>query len=109
MHGSLLNRVKLVHPIFWIVLAFLTSGFFAATVRVALADHYHCDGLCHGFVHGDSLTDGSFFTRTREGTAPRSCQIDTVNNPSGYATEHIGDYISVCQIWSHEIWQSPTD
>ena len=87
------NRLGQLHSAVWIAMAFVVAGCFTSVVRVALANHYHCDsGICHGFVHGESLTDGSFFSRTREGTAPRGCQIDTVNNPGGYRTRIIGDY-----------------
>ena len=45
--------------------AFLVAFSFAATVRVALAGHYHTyNNIPHGLVHGDDLQDGSFFART---------------------------------------------
>jgi hypothetical protein len=52
-----------------LVLLLVAAFSFSAITSAALAAHFHayaCDGGCsigHGVVHGDSTTDGSFFSR----------------------------------------------
>lgn len=93
-----------------VLLTLLTSFMIGAFVKVALGNHYHStNGISHGFVHGSSMTDGSFFARVESGTAPRSCQIDSISNPGGYRTLTYGDYTTTCNLWSLSIWQSATE
>ena len=65
------------------LIAILLSGFiWGAVVRVALADHYHVNCVGHGFVHGDSTSDGSFFARVEQGCGStlRECDLYTNGN-----------------------------
>lgn len=50
----------------WLLIVALFAAFaFGAMVKVALADHYHSFNMIgHGVIHGDSTTDGYFFTET---------------------------------------------
>jgi hypothetical protein len=59
------------------VLAVLAAFAFGALVHVAAADHYHTNCVGHGFVHGSSTTDGSFFSRVETGCSStyRRCSI----------------------------------
>lgn len=72
---------------------------FGAIVTVALADHYHTTCVPHGFVHGDSTTDGSFFARVESGcgSATRRCGLYTYGNFLGDQT--VGGS-STCNAWS---------
>ncbi|MCD6726985.1 MAG: hypothetical protein LT070_07065 [Solirubrobacteraceae bacterium] len=93
-----------------ILICLIASFSFGAIVATAFATHYHStNGIDHGFVHGSSNTDGSFFSRVSSGTAPRSCQLDTVNHPEGYRTITIGDFTTTCNLWSRDIWESATE
>jgi len=98
-----------------VVLALLASLAFGALVRVAIAetDNYHSiAGVWHGFVHGESKTDGSFHSRARTGDTtqyPRGCEIDSA---SGYVAAHeeYGDVFTTCDIWSLRVFSStPTE
>ena len=82
------------------LIAILLSGFiWGAVVRVALADHYHVNCVGHGFVHGDSTSDGSFFARVEQGCGStlRECDLYTNGNFIG------GQVVAAqgtCNAWS---------
>lgn len=97
-----------------VILTLVASTAFGAVVGVAYADHSHVTvNVWHGFVHGDSMTDGSFHARTRTGDStqyPRGCQIDSAANPNGVATEQYGDVFTTCDIWSGRVFSgTPTE
>lgn len=93
-----------------VLLTLLTSFMLGGIVTVAVANHYHStNGIGHGFVHGSSMTDGSFFARVDGGTAPRKCQIDTLTHPQGYKTLTYGDFTTTCNLWSLSIFSSATE
>jgi len=56
-------------------LALICAVSFGAIVRRAFADDYHTNCVGHGFVHGSSQTDGSFYSRVASGCGSgwRSC------------------------------------
>jgi hypothetical protein len=48
-----------------LLLSLLTAFAFGAVVTTALGGHYHFfDAIGHGVIHGNSTTDGYFFTET---------------------------------------------
>ena len=50
-----------------LVLVLCTGFLWGAAVKIAIAEHYHVACVGHGFVHGESTTDGSFFARVEAG------------------------------------------
>lgn len=55
-----------------VLLVLLAATAFSAIISAAVAGHWHnyaCGGSCsiyHGFVHGSSTTDGSYFARIND-------------------------------------------
>lgn len=84
-----------------VVLALICSASFGAIVAVALADDYHTTCVGHGFVHGGSQTDGSFFGRIESGCAAngRSCNLYTYGSAIGYLG--VGGN-ALCNNWSRD-------
>jgi hypothetical protein len=82
-----------------ILLALACSFSFGAIVRVAVAD-YHTTCVGHGFVHGDSLTDGSFFGRVEPGCSStlRNCYLYTYGSYIGGQT--VTGSTATCNAWS---------
>jgi hypothetical protein len=83
------------------VLTLLVAAGFAwgAIVTVALADHYHVACVGHGFVHGESTTDGSFFARVEAGcgSPERRCALYAFGSLVGSQT--VGGS-QTCNYWS---------
>jgi hypothetical protein len=81
------------------LLALICSFSFGAIVRVAFAD-YHTTCVGHGFVHGDSLTDGSFFGRVEPGCSStlRNCYLYTYGSYIGGQT--VTGSTATCNAWS---------
>jgi hypothetical protein len=96
--ASRLLTYEMIRP--RLVLLLAIAGFaWGAAVTVALAEHYHVNCVGHGFVHGDSTTDGSFFARVEAGcgTASRSCDLYTGGSFIA------GDTVTgsaTCNVWS---------
>ena len=83
-----------------VVLALLCSASFGAIVAVAYADDYHTTCVGHGFVHGASQTDGSFFGRVEPGcgSTNRICPLYTWGSIIGY--EAVSGTTATCNAWS---------
>lgn len=75
---------------------------FAAIVSVARADHYHTTCVGHGFVHGDNLNDGSFFSRVEAGCGStyRRCELYSYGTWRG--TQVVSGSTATCNAWSNE-------
>lgn len=71
---------------------------FGAIVQVAFADDYHTNCVGHGYVHGGSQTDGSFFSRVESGCGSgwRSCNLYVSGSYIGGLT--VGN--ATCNAWS---------
>jgi hypothetical protein len=84
-----------------IVMLALCAFSFGAIVRVAHADHYHVNCVEHGFVHGASMGDGSFFSRVMQGcgTGTKRCGLYTYGSFVGDLT--VGG-TSNCSAWSND-------
>lgn len=83
-----------------LVLILFSAFSFAAIVRVATADHYHTNCVDHGFVHGESTTDGSFFGRVDAGCGStfRTCDLYTYGNLIGSMS--VSGTSTTCNNWS---------
>ncbi len=84
-----------------LVLALICAFSFGAIVRVAVADvSYHTACVGHGFVHGGSLTDGSFFGRVEPGCGStlRNCHLYTYGSHDGGQT--VTGTSATCNAWS---------
>lgn len=71
-----------------VLLLLLVAGFGFGFVKAAAANHFHTSGnscsSAHGFVHGDSTTDGSFHARVEQGTCPPTYHSCTLSRQSPY-------------------------
>lgn len=86
------------------LLVILITGFlWGAVVKVALADHYHVACVGHGFVHGDSTTDGSFFARVEAGCGStlRECSLYTYGSFIGGSS--VSGTTATCNLWSRSL------
>jgi hypothetical protein len=85
-----------------LLLALVCSFSFGAIVRIAVADHYHITCVGHGFVHGDSPGDGSFFARVDGGCGSmlRKCDLYTSGSWDGGQT--VTGPSATCTAWSIE-------
>ena len=83
-----------------LVLALVCSFSFGAIVRVAAAASYHTTCVGHGFVHGSSLTDNSFFARVDPGCGStlRTCYLYNWGSQVGGQT--VTGPSATCQTWS---------
>lgn len=83
-----------------ILLALVCAFSFGAIVKVATADpSYHVNCVGHGFIEGDSQTDGSFFARVDDGCGSdyHECSIYSYGVfRGGTATGANG----ICSAWS---------
>lgn len=87
-----------------LLLIILLAGFaWGAVVKVALADHYHVACVGHGFVHGDSTTDGSFFSRVEPGCGSTYRQCDLYSNGSFIGGSSVSGTSLTCNLWSRSI------
>jgi hypothetical protein len=85
------------------LLIILLTGFaWGAMVKVALADHYHVACVGHGFVHGESTTDGSFFSRVEAGCGSTYRQCDLYSNGSFIGGSSASGSLT-CNLWSRSI------
>jgi hypothetical protein len=84
-----------------LVLMLAIAGFaWGATVRVALAQHYHVNCVGHGLVHGASTTDGSFFARVEAGCGSTSRSCDLYTGGSFDGGETVSGSTTTCNAWS---------
>lgn len=83
-----------------LLLALVCCFSFGALVRIAFADSYHTTCVGHGFVHGNYLTDGSFFGRVDAGCGStlRTCDLYTWGSWDGGQT--VTGTTSTCTAWS---------
>jgi hypothetical protein len=83
-----------------LLLALVCSFSFGALVRIAFADSYHTTCVGHGFVHGSSQTDGSFFGRVEPGcdSTVRTCDLYTYGSFDGGQT--VTGTTATCTAWS---------
>ena len=83
------------------VLVVLLTGFlWGAAVKAALADHYHVACVGHGFVHGESTGDGSFFARVEPGCGSTLRQCDLYTNGSFKGGVSVSGTGTTCNAWS---------
>jgi hypothetical protein len=84
------------------LLALLCAFSFGAIVKVAFAVSYHTTCVGHGFVHGSSMTDGSFFSRVEAGCGSsfRHCAI--YSNGAFVGEQYITNTTSTCNVWSRD-------
>jgi hypothetical protein len=83
-----------------LLVAVLAAFAFGALVRATNADHYHSNCVGHGFVHGSSTSDGSFFSRVEPGCGStwRRCSIYSGGVFRG--EEITPDGGTTCNAWS---------
>lgn len=83
-----------------LVLALVCSCSFGAIVRIAVAEHYHVACVAHGFVHGNYVSDGSFYGRVDAGCGStlRNCHLYTYGSYIGGQT--VSGYSATCNAWS---------
>jgi hypothetical protein len=87
-----------------LVLIVLVAGFaWGATVTVALADHYHVACVAHGFVHGESTSDGSFHSRVDAGCGSTFRQCEIYSNGSFKGSTTVNNSSGTCNLWSRSI------
>jgi len=91
-------------PPLHLVLVILLTGFvWGAAVKVALADHYHVACVGHGFVHGESTTDGSFFARVEPGCGSTLRECDLYTNGSFIGGSSVSGSTATCNLWSRSL------
>lgn len=83
-----------------IFLAVVAAFGFGAIVRLAGADHYHSNCVGHGFVHGSSTTDGSFFSRVEAGCGSTYRRCAIYSNGSFRGDEVASNSTTTCNAWS---------
>lgn len=98
-----------------VLIALLAAFVFGLVIKAAFAVEYHTvSGLPHGWVGGESASDGSFFARADgRGTGLGSvCYIDSADHPfpssptRGYTLE----FAALCNAWSNDFFtDSPTE
>ena len=102
MYGFYEERLRGRHGL--IVLALVAAFSFSAIVTTALANHFHTvNGIGHGFVHGSSTTDGSFFSRIDSHTPSYGFWADCTVYGNGGLTTIASDsqaYGATCNAWS---------
>ena len=87
----------------FVLIVLLTGFIWGAAVRVALADHYHVACVGHGFVHGDSTTDGSFFSRVEAGCGSTYRQCEIYSNGAFKGSTSVSNSSSTCNLWSRSL------
>src|SRR5918998_251936 len=86
------------------VLIVLLAGFiWGAAVKVALAEHYHVACVAHGFVHGESTTDGSFHSRVDAGCGSGYRQCEIYSNGSFQGRSTVSSASGTCNLWSRSL------
>ena len=89
---------RLTPALLW--MALLSAFSFGAIVQLAFADDYHVTCVGHGFVHGASQTDGSFFSRVESGCGSGSRQCDIYVSGSYVGGLSVGG--TMCSAWSRD-------
>jgi hypothetical protein len=91
---------RLTTPLLLLVLVCCFS--FGALVRIAFAVSYHTTCVGHGFVHGNSLTDGSFYGRVEPGCGStlRTCKLYTSGSFDG--GQVVTGTTATCTAWSRD-------
>jgi len=89
-----------------LILTLACAFSFGAIVRFAFADDYHTNCVGHGYVHGGSQTDGSFFSRVEAGCGggTRRCDIYVFGGYVGGLS--VGN--ATCNAWSRS-WGNFTE
>lgn len=91
------NYRFVLFPAFLCVVCAFALGYVA---QVAWADHWHTNCVTHGFVHGASNGDGSFFARVDPGcgSTGRTCSL---YSSGGYVGgETVAGTTTTCNAWS---------
>lgn len=83
-----------------VLLTLLGAFSFGAIVTIAAAEHWHTNCVSHGFVHGSSTTDGSFFARVDPGCGStlRTCDLYTWGSFIG--GQAVSGTTATCSAWS---------
>jgi hypothetical protein len=71
--------------------------------HVAFANHYHTNCVGHGFVHGSSTNDGSFFARVEGGCGnpgAKACVLYYYGSPYGSSSWVPSGNGATCDAWS---------
>jgi hypothetical protein len=84
------------------LIVLLTGFLWGAVVKVALAEHYHVNCVGHGFVHGESTTDGSFFARVEAGCGSTFRRCDLYTNGSFIGGSSASGSLT-CNLWSRSL------
>lgn len=72
-------------------------------VRVAVASSgYHVTCVGHGFVHGTSLTDGSFFSRVEPGCGSTLRTCDLYASGGYVGGQVVTGTTATCNAWSRD-------
>jgi len=90
-------------PLRFVLVILLTGFLWGAAVKVALADHYHVACVGHGFVHGDSTTDGSFFSRVEAGCGSTLRECELYTNGSFIGGSSVSGSTATCNLWSRSL------
>jgi hypothetical protein len=91
---------RLTRPLLLFVL--VCSFAFGGLVRVAFADHYHTNCVDHGFVHGNSLTDGSFYGRVEPGCGSTLRTCDLYTSGAFVGGQIVTGTTATCTAWSRD-------
>jgi hypothetical protein len=89
---------RLTAPLLLMVLVCAFS--FGALVRVATADHFHVTCVAHGFVHGNSVNDDSFFARVDAGCGSTLRTCDLYSSGSWIGGQTVTGMTATCTAWS---------
>ena len=89
-----------------LLLTLVCAFSFGAIVQLALADDYHVNCVGHGYVHGSSQTDGSFFSRVEAGCSSGSRQCNIYVFGSFVGGLSVGN--ATCNAWSRT-WGNYTE
>ncbi|MEA2223516.1 MAG: hypothetical protein QOH83_1892 [Solirubrobacteraceae bacterium] len=91
---------RLTTPLLLLVL--LCAFSFGAIVRIAFAVSYHTTCVGHGFVHGNSLTDGSFYGRVEPGCGSTLRTCNLYSSGSFIGGQVVTGSTATCTAWSRD-------
>jgi hypothetical protein len=98
---------RLTAPLLLMVLVCAFS--FGALVRVTFADHFHVTCVAHGFVHGNTLTDGSFFARVDPGCGSTLRTCDLYTSGTFIGGQVVTGTTATCTAWSADYGSNFTE
>jgi hypothetical protein len=91
---------RLTTPLLLLVLFCAFS--FGALVHIAFAVSYHTTCVGHGFVHGNSLTDGSFYGRVEPGCGSTLRTCNLYSSGSFIGGQVVTGSTATCTAWSRD-------